>query len=574
MNLGAFAGGLAGGLLAGEQLKQRRADSDLNKARAERENTEHEWKKQDRDNMQRFWKRVGSEVLMPTPSAVASPMTPAPGGAMAPAPESMALKPAAERPDYMLRGGFARGGLVSLTPKGNGIRGFAAGGMLALPDSALALRNAPAAYQAGMPAGGAATLPPQAQQAQPPAEQFDPRQEMQRQMLDGNLMSDPDKLNQIAQIGVEEGLGQAVLPWLEQAYTAKQKGMMTGAIKLMQGNVDAAIDDLKRGGMKLGDRPTKVVPDDPDDHRWKINVEGQGEQVMDVSHLLATTMDPEKYFDVHFKRGEARRKEAEEGRKDKELGFKEQELGLKARETEADIDYKRAQTRESGARADRYRSMGLAGVGGTGRGGGRSADRPESLNAAIKRFDDAINDLSSAPGEDNKPVVDPQKRKQWYTIANHYRDQLENALGDDLTAQELRIFTDRLHTFPLDDPAGQKAWTRQLLRRFGGDLPEEVQEQLDEASTPQKRETKEIPRGKTVEAPAAAPPPARGGLASTQTPERLALNYKNTKYYEPMLAIQRALQEPNLSVEDRRKLALQAQHIASSYEQEHGAKRR
>lgn len=571
MNIGALAGGIAGGFLAGEQVKQRRADQAYKKSRDEREAAEYEWKKEDRENMQSFWKRVGSEVLSPgegsmrEPGYIQMPSSPTdlypvqmPGG-----PQSVAMLPPQERPDFGLRRGFASGGLVTLE---RGKRGFAAGGMLTLPDEQLARQNAPAVYQGQ--AGGLAAVPgaQQAPQPAPPAQQpMDPKMEMQRRMLDGNLLDDPDSLTQIARIAVEEGLGAGMIPWLEQARTAKQKGMMTGAIKLMQGNVDEAIDDLKRGGMKLGDRPTKVVPDDPDDHRWKINIEGQGERVMDVSHLLATTMDPEKYFDVHFKRGDARRKEAEERRKDanearldRELGFKEREAsaGIGLKQAQADY-YRGAKSEAERARAERYERQGEGGSGG-------SADRPEKIDSALKRRDEAIEKISA----DNLGEANPDVRRTLYTVADYYQHKLEKARNREMNSREINILTDHLHSFPLDDPSKQKAWSRRLMQRFGGDVPEETRRRpVDEAQTPQQ-----------TPSPTAARAPSRergspGGLADTASAERLALPYKNSKYYEPMLNIQRALRDPGLSVEQRRTLALQAQHIAKAYAQEYGARR-
>ena len=122
------------------------------------------------------------------------------------------------------------------------------------------------------------------------------RQEIVKQMLFGNLANDPDKLNAIHAAAVMHGLGDKVTPWLEGMYKAKKRGIFDGAMNLLNNNVDAAIDDLKRGGIMLEDRPVKVKPDDPNDHQWKINISGAGERIMDVKNMIGSTMDADKFL--------------------------------------------------------------------------------------------------------------------------------------------------------------------------------------------------------------------------------------------------------------------------------------
>jgi hypothetical protein len=70
--------------------------------------------------------------------------------------------------------------------------------------------------------------------------------------------------------------------------------MIDGAMQLMRGQVDDAIDSLRRGGVKLADRPEPADPNNP--RLWKINIEGVGEKVMDIGNLLQTTLDPDKFL--------------------------------------------------------------------------------------------------------------------------------------------------------------------------------------------------------------------------------------------------------------------------------------
>ena len=185
--------------------------------------------------------------------------------------------------------GFAQGGLIgSIKPKG-----FAQGGMI--PDAVFS-GNAPAAYQAGTLASALRPALAQPAPQERPEEAIRPRQEIVKQMLFGNLANDPDKLNAIQAAAVMHGLGDKVTPWLEGIYKAKKRGIFDGAMNLLNNNVDAAIDELKRGGLSLEDRPVKINPDDPNDHKWKINISGVGERIMDVKNMIGSTMDADKFL--------------------------------------------------------------------------------------------------------------------------------------------------------------------------------------------------------------------------------------------------------------------------------------
>jgi hypothetical protein len=168
-----------------------------------------------------------------------------------------------------------------------------------LPDAELLTGNPAAAYQTGSLAAPTQAPAPAEQTA--PEEQINPRQEIVKQMMFGNLANEPDKLNAIAAAAALHGLGGKITPWLEGIYRAKKSGVFDGAMSLINNDVDGAIDNLKRGGIKLADRPTKVAPDDPNDHRWNINIEGTGQRVMDVRNMVASTMDADKFSEFQNK---------------------------------------------------------------------------------------------------------------------------------------------------------------------------------------------------------------------------------------------------------------------------------
>jgi len=164
-----------------------------------------------------------------------------------------------------------------------------------LPNVGTLANNPAAAYQ-----GAGLGAPVQTAPADPQAP-MNPRQEIVKQMVFGNLANEPDKLNAIAAAAALHGLGDKITPWLEGIYKAKKSGILDGAMNLINNNVDGAINSLKQGGINLADRPTKVDPDNPNDYRWKINIDGTGERVMDVRNMVASTMDPEKFMDLQNK---------------------------------------------------------------------------------------------------------------------------------------------------------------------------------------------------------------------------------------------------------------------------------
>jgi hypothetical protein len=280
---GGFAGGLASGLSNGMQLYNQKKyydglnqyREDLNTIREENATTKAAGKKasssEDEDG---FWNTIAP--IFKTGGS---------GSAASAAPQQ---QPVMIDPNFKRMPGFAKGGLVTLEP-----RRFAAGGMI--PDAVFS-GNAPAAYQAGSLASVQGPAPAQPVRQAQPEEPINPRQEIVKQMMFGNLANDPDKLNAIQAAAVAHGMGDKITPWLEGMYKAKKRGIFDGAMNLLNNNVDGAIDDLKRGGISLQDRPVKVNPDDPNDTRWKINVSGTGERIMDVKNMIGSTMDADKFL--------------------------------------------------------------------------------------------------------------------------------------------------------------------------------------------------------------------------------------------------------------------------------------
>jgi hypothetical protein len=164
-----------------------------------------------------------------------------------------------------------------------------------LPDASLLSDNAAGAYQVpGLANVSPAKSQPQSQPVRPD-EDFNPIHEIVKQIGFGNLANQPDKLNAIRAAAAMHGMGKEVGPWLDSLVAAKRTGIFDAAMDLKRGNIDGAMDNLKRGGIQLEDRPVKVNPNDPSDGKWKVNISGTGEQVIDLDHWATSTLDPEKY---------------------------------------------------------------------------------------------------------------------------------------------------------------------------------------------------------------------------------------------------------------------------------------
>lgn len=162
-----------------------------------------------------------------------------------------------------------------------------------LPDAGLLSDNAAGAYQVpGLASASPARSQSQSQPAQPD-EDFNPIHEIVKQIGFGDLANQPAKLNAIRAAAAMHGMGKDVGPWLDSLVAAKRTGIFDAAMNLKRGNVDGAMDDMKRGGIQLEDRPTRIDPND--NSKWKVNISGSGEQTINLDDWATSTLDPEKY---------------------------------------------------------------------------------------------------------------------------------------------------------------------------------------------------------------------------------------------------------------------------------------
>lgn len=343
---GGFGGGLAQGIASGVQLSNQKKYYD---ARIAQDDQEHKWKQEDRDKEANkeleTWDNVNKILTFRTDGS-AAPMQQA--GTQQPVMMDAGFGgiPVPDSNGKTFNRGFANGGLISLQPKG-----YAQGGMI--PPEVFNGGGA-GAYQAGSLASPQQQAPAQAAPAAPPPEQLDPKQELMKQMMNGTLANDPDKLSAIHAAFEQGGMGKTMGPWLERAYKAKKSGMVDGAMQLMRGQVDEAIDSLARGGIKLEDRPVQVDPKNP--RIWKINISGSGEREMDIGDLLQTTMDPDAFLkhqnDTAESQGKQNVSASTVRRNDSEINVDRARIGKLGEETRTIRD-ERAEAKANGGLSNR-----------------------------------------------------------------------------------------------------------------------------------------------------------------------------------------------------------------------------
>lgn len=125
-----------------------------------------------------------------------------------------------------------------------------------------------------------------------PAPQMPAGDVIAKSMLTGNLLSDPGKLTEIANIYGKHGVLDKMLPWMNQAYQAKKSGLADALPYLISGDGKTAGKLLRGAGMDIqGD--LELV--DPKNHVWSANIGGQQRQVS--ARDMALMANPDKYLD-------------------------------------------------------------------------------------------------------------------------------------------------------------------------------------------------------------------------------------------------------------------------------------
>jgi hypothetical protein len=246
-------------------------------------------------------------------------------------------------------------------------------GPATLPDAGMLSGNSAGAYQAP----GLASVAPAKSQIQPaqPDEDFNPIHEIVKQVGFGNLANDPGKLNAIRAAAAMHGMGKEIDPWLDSLVASKKSGIFDAAMDLKRGNIDGALDNLKRGGIQLEDRPTRVDPND--NSKWKVNISGSGEQTINLDDWATSTLDPEKYSKFLLDR---------------------QGAADKSRLTDAQIDNQKAGAEKDRAMAKAY---GLGGIG----AGRRSSGSAGGLSPTVRKTVETDQGIVAIMSDGSKRVI-------------------------------------------------------------------------------------------------------------------------------------------------------------------------
>lgn len=527
--IGGLAGGLAQGLNMGMQWKAQRRSLDLQEkyqdrlAKSDERDAEIHTARMDEYNTNKKAREKRTMALQEiddyTKQAFAAAQPPA---QQAPQQAQQAPQQGSDNP--------AAPGYVppqQPTPSGNvQLAGPAPAGGLAMA--------APGGVPPPAAAGGLMQAQPPAQppaqqdpQQAPKPEQSSPGQSLTKGMITGAYT--PKMLTDISNIFAKHGLHEEGMKYMEQAYTAEKRGVGRAAMSLMQDNVDGAIEALKNGGVTLEDKPVKVKPNDSNDHNWKINIAGQGEKTINVKDWLATTMDVDKFFDH------------EDKKKKQSLDQEKHELDKRKTQAEIGVLGERGRyLRSQSGKADRYEP---------GLGSSRSSDR--QIDTAINRRDKELDRRSMVPGDDGKPVVDPEKRSAYDKAAYEYQDLIEQGQGEELDARQHHKLTDALLTYPVGGTPQQiREWQGGLMRRMGG---EGHNSGLKRGGTAPESAT---PAGGGL-APAKTPAPAakpKAAAQPTQDEQELHQVRFNAEAQRDLKKMQRERTASNLSKDERAKL--------------------
>lgn len=113
-----------------------------------------------------------------------------------------------------------------------------------------------------------------------------------KRMLTGNLLQDPDELTRMADVYKKYGLLEEMGPWMSQVYAAKKKGIPDALHLLLSGDVKGARAILRKGGINLGDDPTQMTSENRQRNVWKFRFENGREEDIDLKEF-ATRFFPE-----------------------------------------------------------------------------------------------------------------------------------------------------------------------------------------------------------------------------------------------------------------------------------------
>lgn len=114
-------------------------------------------------------------------------------------------------------------------------------------------------------------------------------------MLTSNLPENPDELTRMAGIYEKYGLLEEMAPWMNQVYAAKKSRIPDALHFLLNGDAKGAREVLEKGGVNLLADPVQIYNGDTPEHVWKFNFLKGAQKDIDLKKL-AIKFFPEVYY--------------------------------------------------------------------------------------------------------------------------------------------------------------------------------------------------------------------------------------------------------------------------------------
>ncbi len=115
-------------------------------------------------------------------------------------------------------------------------------------------------------------------------------------MLTSNLPEDPDELTRMAGIYEKYGLLEEMAPWMSQVYAAKKNRIPDALQFLLHGDAKGAREILEKSGIDLADDPVRL---EGDKNKWIFRLKNRIEHKIDLKKL-AIKFSPGGYFGINW----------------------------------------------------------------------------------------------------------------------------------------------------------------------------------------------------------------------------------------------------------------------------------
>ena len=104
-------------------------------------------------------------------------------------------------------------------------------------------------------------------------------------MLTSNLPEDPDELTRMAGVYEKYGLLEEMAPWMNQVYAAKKSRIPDALHFLLNGDAKGAREILEKGGVKLSADPVRAYHKDKLGHVWRFSFSEGAKKDIDLKQL-------------------------------------------------------------------------------------------------------------------------------------------------------------------------------------------------------------------------------------------------------------------------------------------------